>query len=165
MSTQDNNDLLEEEALRRKERLKALKRKHDETGKDGDKSEGASTEGMAILPRPKFRSYRPQDDTLKENMLPDAKPGDVEAEVKDQLGSANVKKCVIEELDITNLAPRKPDWDLKRDVAKKLERLERRTQKAIAELIRERLKKGQEDLVTSVNIGANANQNLDVDED
>lgn len=67
--------------------------------------------------------------------------------------------------DITNLAPRKPDWDLKRDVAKKLERLERRTQKSIAELIRERLKKGQEDLVTSVNIGANANQNLDVDED
>ena len=67
--------------------------------------------------------------------------------------------------DITNLAPRKPDWDLKRDVAKKLERLERRTQKAIAELIRERLKKGHEDLVTSVNIGANANQNLDVDED
>lgn len=67
--------------------------------------------------------------------------------------------------DITNLAPRKPDWDLKRDVAKKLERLERRTQKAIAELIRERLKKGQEDLVTSVNIGANASQNLDVDED
>lgn len=67
--------------------------------------------------------------------------------------------------DITNLAPRKPDWDLKRDVAKKLERLERRTQKAIAELIRERLKKGQVDLVMSVNIGASANQNLDVDED
>ena len=67
--------------------------------------------------------------------------------------------------DITNLAPRKPDWDLKRDVAKKLERLERRTQKAIAELIRERLKKEQEDLVMSVNIGASANQNLDVDED
>lgn len=34
-----------------------------------------------------------------------------------------------------NLAPRKPDWDLKRDVAKKLEKLERRTQRAIAELI------------------------------
>lgn len=67
--------------------------------------------------------------------------------------------------DITNLAPRKPDWDLKRDVAKKLEKLERRTQKAIAELIRERLKRGQEDLVMSVNIGANASQNLDVDED
>ena len=36
------------------------------------------------------------------------------------------------------LAPRKPDWDLKRDVAKKLDKLERRTQRAIAELIRMR---------------------------
>lgn len=47
--------------------------------------------------RPKFRSYRPQDETLKENILPDAKPGDVEAEVKDHLGSANIK-VVVEEL-------------------------------------------------------------------
>lgn len=38
--------------------------------------------------------------------------------------------------DLASLAPRKPDWDLQRDVAKKLEKLERRTQKAIAELIR-----------------------------
>jgi len=34
------------------------------------------------------------------------------------------------------LAPRKPDWDLKRDISKKLEKLERRTQRTIAELIR-----------------------------
>lgn len=38
--------------------------------------------------------------------------------------------------------------DLKRDVAKKLEKLEKRTQRAIAELIRERLK-GQEDSLAS----------------
>jgi coiled-coil domain-containing protein 12 len=38
-------------------------------------------------------------------------------------------------MDITNLAARKPDWDLKRDIAKKLERLERRTQKGSAEVI------------------------------
>jgi hypothetical protein len=37
--------------------------------------------------------------------------------------------------DLINLAPRKPDWDLKRDISKKLERLERRTQRAIAEII------------------------------
>lgn len=61
----------------------------------------------------------------------------------------------IEDIDITNLAPRKPDWDLKRDVAKKLDRLERRTQKAIAELIRERLKMNQfEDISQAVNVGA-----------
>ena len=47
-------------------------------------------------------------------------------------------------MDLTSLAPRKPDWDLKRDSAKKLEKLERRTQRAIAELIRDRLKEGGE---------------------
>lgn len=72
-------------------------------------------------------------------MLPNAKPGDVEKEVTDQLNSANVP-IVIDDLDITSLAPRKPDWDLKRDVAKRLAKLEKRTQKAIAELIRIRLK-------------------------
>ncbi|PNF30269.1 Coiled-coil domain-containing protein 12 [Cryptotermes secundus] len=160
MSNQEKIGSLEEEALKRKERIKVLKRKHDEIGKEGHNS----GDDAFNLPRPKFRSYRPQDDTLKENILPDCKPGDVEAEVKDQLASANAR-VVIEELDITNLAPRKPDWDVKRDVAKKLERLDRRTQKAIAELIRERLKKGQEDLAMSVHIGANMSQNLDIDED
>lgn len=58
-------------------------------------------------------------------------------------------QVVLQDLDISSLAPRKPDWDLKRDVSKKLEKLERRTQKAIAELIWERLKHGNED-----NIGA-----------
>jgi len=43
--------------------------------------------------------------------------------------------CVCGNQDLVKLAPRKPDWDLKRDIAKKLEKLERRTQRAIAELI------------------------------
>ncbi|KOC59486.1 Coiled-coil domain-containing protein 12 [Habropoda laboriosa] len=135
---------LEEEALKRKERLQALKRK-SEDGKE-NKSEIASK-----LPKPKFRSYKPQDESLKDKVLDSAKPGNVEAEVQDQLSAANTK-VVIEELDISNLAPRKPDWDLKRDVAKKLEKLERRTQKAIAELIRDRLKQGQHDLAAVVNM-------------
>jgi hypothetical protein len=51
MSTQDNIGLMEEEALKRKERLKALKRKHDEVGKEGDKSEDNSAKSMGSLPR------------------------------------------------------------------------------------------------------------------
>lgn len=61
---------------------------------------------------------------------------------------------VIDEIDIANLAPRKPDWDLKRDVSKKLEKLERRTQRSIAELIRERLKKNQDNMLQAVNVGS-----------
>lgn len=68
-------------------------------------------------------------------------------------------EVVIDQLDVTSLAPRKPDWDLKRDIAKKLEKLERQTQKAIAELIRDRLneRKQTEDLAAIVNVGATEN--------
>jgi hypothetical protein len=52
---------------------------------------------------PKFRSYKPQDDSLKEKALEDAKAGDIEAEVKDQLQAATVKP-VIEELVRFHLA-------------------------------------------------------------
>jgi len=40
-----------------------------------------------------------------------------------------------------NIAPRKPNWDLKRDVAKKMEKLNRRTQLAIVELLKERIER------------------------
>jgi len=137
---------LEEQALKRKERLQALKRKREG---DTNSETSKASEDHITLPKPKFRSYKPEDEKLNEHVLPNAKPGDVETEVKDQLDAAK-SQVVIDELDITNLAPRKPDWDLKRDVAKKLEKLERRTQKAIAELIRERLKERQADLVSAV---------------
>jgi len=57
---------------------------------------------------------------------------------------------LIELQDLTTLAPRKPDWDLKRDVAQKLNKLERRTRRAIAELIRDRLREGQSNLADAV---------------
>ena len=37
--------------------------------------------------------------------------------------------------DLHNIAPKRPNWDLKRDLEKKLARLERRTQEAIHTLI------------------------------
>lgn len=47
--------------------------------------------------RPKFRSYKPSDEKLKETVLEPAKPGNVEAEIKDQLESAKMR-VVIEDL-------------------------------------------------------------------
>ena len=41
------------------------------------------------------------------------------------------------EVDVVLTANRKENWDLKRDVEKKLKRLERRTQQAMVELMRE----------------------------
>lgn len=39
------------------------------------------------------------------------------------------------------VAPKKPAWDLKRDIAPKLAKLERRTRRAIVELVREKAEK------------------------
>lgn len=64
-------------------------------------------------------------------------------EVRDLLNLAK-SDMVIDQVDISTLAPRQPDWDLKRDVEKKLEKLARRTQKAMAEMIREKLKEKQD---------------------
>lgn len=89
----------------------------------------------------------------------------VEKEVHEHLDAMKMP-IVVEEIDITNLAPRKITWDLKRDISKKMHILERRTQKAIAELIRERLKGAEEDISQAVNIGTERPQvNVDDDED
>ncbi|XP_075820564.1 coiled-coil domain-containing protein 12 [Microtus pennsylvanicus] len=142
---------LEEEALRRKERLKALREKTGRKDRDDgepqtkqlreEEEEDGKHRGLRL------RNYVPEDEDLKRRRVPQAKPVAVEEKVKEQLEAAKPEP-VIEEVDLANLAPRKPDWDLKRDVAKKLEKLEKRTQRAIAELIRERLK-GQEDSLAS----------------
>ena len=42
---------------------------------------------------------------------------------------------------VTPVATRKVNWDLKRDVQRKIDKLERRTQRAIVELLRERLER------------------------
>ena len=38
---------------------------------------------------------------------------------------------------LANVMPKKANWDLKRDVEKKMEKLEKRTQRAMVELMRE----------------------------
>ncbi|XP_005600801.2 coiled-coil domain-containing protein 12 isoform X1 [Equus asinus] len=150
---------LEEEALRRKERLKALRektgRKDKEDGEPKTKQLREGEEEGEKHRELRLRNYVPEDEDLKRRRVPPAKPVAVEEKVKEQLEAAKPEP-VIEEVDLANLAPRKPDWDLKRDVAKKLEKLEKRTQRAIAELIRERLK-GQEDSLASA-VDANTEQ-------
>ncbi|TRY84962.1 hypothetical protein DNTS_019031 [Danionella cerebrum] len=145
---------LQEQAVKRKERLKALRdrRLQGQGPLDGEPDRKRVLEESETEDRHrelKLRNYTPEDQDLKDRQLPKAKPSSVEDKVKDQLEAANPEP-VIEEVDLVNLAPRKPDWDLKRDVAKKLEKLERRTQKAIAELIRERLKGSEAELAGAV---------------
>ncbi|XP_044280941.1 coiled-coil domain-containing protein 12 [Varanus komodoensis] len=150
---------LQEEALKRKERLKALRERTGAAAARQNKDDGApevkqfrsDSEGeeKGKHQEIRLRNYAPEDEELKGRVVPPAQPASVEDKVKDQLEAAKPEP-IIEEVDLANLAPRKPDWDLKRDVAKKLEKLEKRTQRAIAELIRERLRGQEENLAAAV---------------
>ncbi|KAL3804032.1 hypothetical protein HJC23_006423 [Cyclotella cryptica] len=57
---------------------------------------------------------------------------------------------------VTPVSSKKINWDLKRDIAHKMEKLERRTQKAIVELLRERLEREAAD-----NAGEDDDSDLD----
>lgn len=78
-------------------------------------------------------------------------------------GNENAMSTVTEEVDLLSLAPRKPDWDLKRDAEKKFKRLEKRTARAIAELTRERLLTGQKQSLAEV-VATTSNINEDDDD-
>ncbi|KAL1483571.1 hypothetical protein MTO96_001855 [Rhipicephalus appendiculatus] len=154
MAADEQVGSLEEQALKRKERLRALREKKTSANDAEDKP---AVQGS--LPKPVFRSYRPEDEALKESVIPDISPAAIEQEIKEKIAVGDPEQLA-KEVDLASLAPRKPDWDLKRDVSKKLEKLERRTRRAIAELIRERLSSG--DLATAVNT-ASGPQNIDSD--
>ncbi|OQV13791.1 putative Coiled-coil domain-containing protein 12 [Hypsibius exemplaris] len=158
---------LELEAQKRRDRLKGLRKAptdHNAPSSSSDPeapeipTENESTETTAdaqSATQPKFRSYIPKSAELQENVIEKAAPLDVDGMVADQLEAAR-PETLPDDVELTNLAPRKPDWDLKRDVAKSLERLDRRTQRAVAELIRERLalQKDTADLAEAVTYGA-----------
>ncbi|VDK55522.1 unnamed protein product [Anisakis simplex] len=101
---------------------------------------------------PTFRSYQPIANDLGAAKS-DVDLFVVEKEIGEQLADTE-DTSVVEQVDISRLAPRKVDWDLKRDVAERMDKLERRTQRAIAELIRQRLVAGETELVSAVNSGA-----------
>lgn len=57
-------------------------------------------------------------------------------------------------LDLFKLQPKKPNWDLKRDLDRKLEILNVRTENAIARLVRERIETAQKEARKKAGAGA-----------
>lgn len=171
---EDKVGSLEGEALRRREKLLSLKRRcrGEETKEDAQKKqrpesgEGAVNEGEELpAPQVLFRNYKPESEGLQEVTLPSEAPADVETLVKTQLEDGEKAKEEVQ-VEITNLAPKKITFDLKRCIQPQLDKLERRTDKAIAELIRQRLKEGkQQDFLIAVNAGAQAQQKTSFDSD
>ena len=92
-------------------------------------------------PRPplKFRNYVPRDDELRAAKVEEPKAPEPELPL---LGAPPGAPSAAPEEDgnddsILTLQPKKANWDLQRDVERKLAKLERRTQKAMLDLMRQ----------------------------
>ena len=82
----------------------------------------------------------PADDSNKNRSEPSVLEQAL-AKAKAESGGATTAAANILENDLTAVAPKKINWDLKRDIQPKLDKLEKRTQRAIVEMLRERLEK------------------------
>jgi coiled-coil domain-containing protein 12 len=96
-----------------------------------------------------FRNYAPNDESIdqqkskkprvEEQELQEVEPPSaLQAALKEAKSEISTPSATKE---IENMAPKKINWDLKRDIEKKLAKLERRTQKIIVELLKERLER------------------------
>ena len=131
-----------ESAAERKARLKALRAARD------DKVGGEK--------KLKFRNYLPQSEELAPAFEPPPLPelqapppppvdedGDTPAAPAPAPSAfdAELSRIQADEPEgALNVVPRDPNWDLKRDLEPRAEVLRKRTQKAIVEILRERLK-------------------------
>lgn len=101
-----------------------------------------------------FRNYAPKDASMEQE------EDEEEGSAKKKMRTEETKTSALQEAlqaaqseiaagpakdqtstGVTSMAPKKVNWDLKRDVEKRLAKLERRTQRAIVELLKERLER------------------------
>ena len=133
-----------ESAAERRARLKKLREVanvgddvEDNNAKNDDGGDKNGEEMRTI----KLRNYVPKDIASLEGraeILPNAVAPEFKNNDKKDVTKRNSDGGEEEEDAMTTMSlPKKQNWDLKRDVAKKMEKLERQTNRAIAELARE----------------------------
>ena len=92
-----------------------------------------------------FRNYVPRDDALARGKLPAATAPATSAIGGNEETGTGAKRLALEsnvgDVDPSMLAPRRVNWDLKRDVEPKLQKLERRTRRALVDIAREEERK------------------------
>ena len=160
VSTHTSLDAAATERKARLAKLKSLKRKQPDSYNEVDESatpnESSSTAPEASNEAPSvtttYLSGRNYDPTTRGPKL-----GFEQAPIEDQetledraaqIAEETTRQAEKEEeedkpIDLFKLQPKKPNWDLKRDVARKMEILNARTDNAIARLVRDRIQESK----------------------
>ncbi|KAI0273429.1 mRNA splicing factor [Gloeopeniophorella convolvens] len=147
----------------RKARLLALRKKR--AGEEAEENLEDAPESVLTN-----RNFDPQTRTLRKRQGDEEMEDTVEQNVRglaEQIIAEDEAKRA-QDLDLLNIAPKRPNWDLKREMERKVAKLERQTQQAIHTLIRQRLaaQKGQsDDLVGAMQAAANAENDPPSDDD
>ncbi|PWN47756.1 hypothetical protein IE53DRAFT_412820 [Violaceomyces palustris] len=138
---------MEAASIARKQKLQLLRKRRDDeqaglVPKDGG---GGQDEEVSLLVKRSFRNYDPTTGQAKRFKGPRDLEDTVEKVmegVQERILAEDDSKRK-EELDLTNIAPKRPNWDLKRDMEKRLQKLKRRDKEAILLLIRQRINSQQ----------------------
>ena len=150
MSTHSSLDAAATERKARLAKLKSLKRKQpvDEEETAETRTDDTTPAETTSDPTKTYLSGRNYDREAKGAKLgfefaPNADISTLEIRAKgiaDETTQAAAKEAEDDKgIDLFKLQPKKPNWDLKRDLAKKLEILNVRTDNAIARIVRERI--------------------------
>lgn len=147
MSSQHTLSAASEDRKSRLAALRGLKRKQPDDQPQTEQPPSETAETDVTRPHLSGRNYDPEtrgpklgfDQAPNENL---GKPTLEEqaAEVEDKVRQQAVEEAQDDKgLDLFKLQPKKPNWDLKRNLESKLEILNVRTDNAIARLVRERI--------------------------
>jgi len=132
------NNTLEEQTISRKEKLASLRKRKAEAEAA---SPSAVPAALSTKREFRFRNYDPTIHGPKRHDPSLHAHDTVEEKVKDMVANVTASDEAIRasELDLAKIQPKKPNWDLKRDLSKKLAKLDPLTQAAFATLIRRRM--------------------------
>lgn len=155
MASHASLDAAATERKARLAKLKSLKRKQPPTDpEDPDNSELApsvpteASPTSTVDPTTQYLSGRNYDPETRGPKLGfESAPNAEQETLEDRAAAIALETREQEErerkeekpIDLFTLQPKKPNWDLKRDVARKMEVLNARTENAIARLVRERV--------------------------
>ncbi len=155
MASHASLDAAATERKARLAKLKSLKRKQPPAdSEDPDTSDLAPSIPTEIIPTSTAdpttqylsgRNYDPESRGPKLGF--ESAPNDDQETLEDRAAAIALETREKEQrereeerpIDLFTLQPKKPNWDLKRDVARKMEVLNARTENAIARLVRERV--------------------------
>ena len=156
-STHTSLDAAATERKARLVKLASLKRKQPHPSSDDDTNGAPESQNSGIpspppdttTPNLSLRNYDPVTRGPKLGFeAPPLAPDQETLETRAATLAAETKAAEAKEakdhaegkgIDLFDLAPKKPNWDLKRDLARKMEVLEQRTDNAIARMVRERV--------------------------